>query len=207
MDVAAELATLSRFIPADRAHAIATGRTLPERQRGVVLFADIGGFTPLAETHGEGARAPSTAPGSSPRGSTAPSGPWPRRSIATAAASSRSPATRSTCWFDDDHRLAAVAAALEMQAAMAAAPDAPAVADGYGRPSLKVSLAGGETRRFVVGDPEIQVFDVLSGAVVDLAGTGEKHCGPGEVTLDAATAVELAGVDHHHRGRSAASCT
>ena len=37
------------------------------------------------------------------------------------------------------------------------------------------------------------MFDVLSGAVVDLAGTGEKHCGPGEVTLDAATARELAG--------------
>ena len=40
------------FIPEDRRRALATGKTLPERTYGAVLFADISGFTPLTEALG-----------------------------------------------------------------------------------------------------------------------------------------------------------
>src|SRR5437868_11527159 len=37
------------YIPMDRRHALATNRSLPDRTSGAALFADISGFTPLAE--------------------------------------------------------------------------------------------------------------------------------------------------------------
>jgi class 3 adenylate cyclase len=47
-----------------------------------------------------------------------------------------------TCWFDGDHRLGAVAAALEMQAARSMAGEAPiTAAAGTALPTLKVALA------------------------------------------------------------------
>src|SRR3970040_2465551 len=41
--------TLRPNIPADRRHALAQGVALPDRTWGAALFADISGFTPLAE--------------------------------------------------------------------------------------------------------------------------------------------------------------
>ena len=38
---------LSTFLPNDRRHALAEGRSLPDRAAGAVLFADISGFTLL----------------------------------------------------------------------------------------------------------------------------------------------------------------
>src|SRR3974390_1571497 len=37
------------YIPVDRRHALARGEALPDRTHGSALFADISGFTPLAE--------------------------------------------------------------------------------------------------------------------------------------------------------------
>src|SRR5215212_3683537 len=39
----------SSFIPIDRRHALARGRSLPDRAAGAALLADIAGFTPLTE--------------------------------------------------------------------------------------------------------------------------------------------------------------
>ncbi|MBM3131055.1 MAG: hypothetical protein FJ009_20810 [Chloroflexi bacterium] len=41
---------LASYIPIDRRLALARGETLPDRARGSALFADISGFTPLAES-------------------------------------------------------------------------------------------------------------------------------------------------------------
>jgi class 3 adenylate cyclase len=178
---------LSSFIPAYRAHAMASGGTLAERERGMVLFADVCGFTPLAESLEEAL---------GPQHGAAEVAAWVNRTFgALAEAVDRhhgsivgSAGDSFTCWFDDEHRLGAVACALEMQAAVAG--DVTPGIDG-GPAALKVSLAGGEARRLVVGDPMTQVFDVLAGAVVDRAGAGEKLCGPGEVVLDRASADAL----------------
>ena len=35
------------YLPSDRRRALARGETLPETSAGIVLFADISGFTPL----------------------------------------------------------------------------------------------------------------------------------------------------------------
>src|SRR5207244_2908030 len=58
---------------------------------------------------------------------------------------------------------------------------------------LKVAVAAGPARRFVVGDPEIQLNDVLAGAVVDALAAAAARTRTGEVVLDAAAAAALAG--------------
>lgn len=188
MGAAVEFAyELSSFIPADRRQTMASGGSLPERQEGVVLFADIGGFTPLAESleHELGPK----------QGAEALASFIDRIFDALAEAVHRyhgsivSLAGDSiTCWFDDEHRPAAVACALEMQEAMSKAG---ATASGAASPTLKVALAYGEARRALVGDPETQLFDVLFGAVVDRAGACEKECRPGEVMVDRRLAEAL----------------
>src|SRR5262249_27950468 len=96
-----------------------------------------------------------------------------------------------TCWFDEAHMAARAPARLERQARMARL--GPTSAPGGTRPplSLKVGLAAGEARRLVVGDPETQLFDVLSGAVVDRSSAAEQLCPPGGVVADRALAEEL----------------
>ena len=59
--------------------------------------------------------------------------------------------------------------------------------------ALKVAVVSGSARRFLVGDPSVQLFDVLSGPAVDGAGRAEKRCVPGEVVIDRATADALSG--------------
>ncbi len=182
---------LPTYIPADRRQAMSGGQTLPDRQRGTVLFADIGGWTPLAEAIEQ-----SFGP---QRGA---------EELATSAngvfdalveAVSRHHGSivafgggSMTCWFEDGRELSAVAAALEMQAAMAdfgsfALPGAEALPV-----SLKVALAPGDARRFMVGDPKVQLHDVVAGGAVDHACAGEQLCRRGEVMADRALTYALA---------------
>ena len=49
---------------------------------------------------------------------------------------------------------------------------------------MKVAVAVGAARRFVVGDPEIQLIDVLAGRLIDELAAAEQHAGQGEVVLD-----------------------
>ena len=41
--------SLTAYLPIDRYHALLRGQELPDRADGAVLFADISGFTALAE--------------------------------------------------------------------------------------------------------------------------------------------------------------
>src|SRR5205814_6158986 len=49
LDSGACMDLVSTFIPPDRRAALARAAGLPDRAEGTVLFADISGFTPLAE--------------------------------------------------------------------------------------------------------------------------------------------------------------
>ncbi len=43
------MSALGAYLPEDRLRALERGKTLPDRTQGSALFADISGFTPLAE--------------------------------------------------------------------------------------------------------------------------------------------------------------
>ncbi len=85
------------------------------------------------------------------------------------------------CWFDgqiQDSAVRSVDSARAMQSAMKQFP-------GLG---LKVAIASGHARRFVVGDPDIQLLDALAGATVARTATGEHLALRGEVLADEETA-------------------
>jgi hypothetical protein len=68
-----------------------------------------------------------------------------------------------TCWFADDRGLRAAAAALELQTAMDQFAEI-RLADGQIRSlAVKTGVACGPVCRFLVGNPEIHLLDVIAG--------------------------------------------
>ena len=57
--------------------------------------------------------------------------------------------------------------------------------------TLKVAIATGTARRFVVGDPRIQLMDALAGATVARTATAEHLAQKGDILMDEATANVL----------------
>ena len=180
------------YLAEDRRRALAAGVTLPDRVKGAALFADLSGFTPLTEAmHDE-------------------YGPTRGAEQLTATLATIFDAVLGelhrfagsvvyfsgdavTCWLDDDDGHLAVACAIAMQVAMGAVG---AVALPSGRAftiGLKVAVAVGAARRFVVGDPEIQLIDVLAGHLVDDLAAAEGAAKPGDVVLDASAWQSLGG--------------
>ena len=180
------------YIPGDRRRALREGRDLPDRAHGAALFADISGFTPLTErlVAAYGPR----------RGAEELSAALEVVFDAVLAALHRHGGAviyfsgdAVSCWLDGDDGTLAVAAGLAMQVAIAQV-GALAVPGGAGlQLAMKVAVAVGPARRYVVGDPEVQLVDVLAGRLMDVLAGLETLAGPGDVVLDAATAATLAG--------------
>jgi predicted ATPase/class 3 adenylate cyclase len=178
----------SAYLPIDRRRALAQGEDLPERQAGVLLFADISGFTPLTDAF---ARAYG-----------------PRRGIDEFTQILNQvynnliaqihrycgsvigfSGDAITCWFGQGEQsrvevtTRGVAAGLAMQQAMHAFTRLQ-VGDGLYPLAIKVVIGGGEVRRFVVGSPKIQLFDVLTGDVLSRVEAMERQASQGDVLLD-----------------------
>ena len=83
--------------------------------------------------------------------------------------------------------LRAVACAGDMQAAVREFP--PISLPGRQPVSLavKVAVASGPARRFVVGDPAFQLIDTLAGQTLARVAAAEHLAGPGDVVLDEST--------------------
>jgi class 3 adenylate cyclase/tetratricopeptide (TPR) repeat protein len=181
------------YIPRDRRRALAAGGSLPDRAAGAALFADLSDFTPLT--------ADLTREYGPHRGAEELTRFLNRVFTALVAevhAHGGSVVSFSgdaiTCWFADEppgaaQRAAACAWAIQEAAAglgAGAGPDRPA------RPvSVKVSIAAGPVRRFVVGRPSVQLIDLLAGATVDRLAAVEQIARPGEVLASAEALAQL----------------
>ncbi len=167
---------LNIYLPQDRLRALAKGEALPERSRGAAIFADISGFTPLTEklTQELG----------------------PRRGIEELTQRINSvyeilisnierfggsvidfAGDAATCWFDEQDGNAttrAVSCAQAMQNSMQA----------FINLALKIAITSGPARRFVIGDPNIQLIDILAGATIERLATGEHLAKQGEIIVD-----------------------
>ncbi len=191
---------LLAYLPEDRARALARGVGLPNRTHGAALFADISGFTPLTEALTQtlgprvGAEVLTNQINAVYMALTSAVGRW-RGSVIGFAGDA------ITCWFDDQAAGApaqesaaswrAAACALAMQTAM---EDFAALTLPGGHTiglRLKVSIATGPARRFIVGDPSVQLIDVLAGATVARMAAGEHLAGPGDVLVDDASVAAL----------------
>ena len=183
----------SAYIPGDRRRAIAAGTTLPSRVRGSALFADISGFTPLTEALAEEL--------GSQRASEVLTGHLNRVFHAVIAELDRHggeviyfSGDAITCWLDGDDGARAAACGLAMQAAIARERRRSRRREG-GCCSSRSRLPWRSARhgRFVVGDPEIQLIDVLAGGIVDRLAEAEHHAEAGEVVLDPSALDSLSG--------------
>jgi adenylate cyclase len=185
--------TIATYLPQDRRDVLARGETLPDRMTGAALFADISGFTQLTEslTEALGPR----------RGAEE----LTRRLNEVYAALIREVEREHgsvigfagdaiTCWFDasdGDASRRAVTCAMALQEAMkqfatVSLPDGSTTAL-----AVKTAVASGPTRRFVVGDPAIQLIDTLAGTTIQRTATAEHLAGRGEVLIDSSTVEAL----------------
>lgn len=194
--------TPAAYIPMDRRLALAEGRSLPERTRGAALFADISGFTPLTEM-----LARVLGPKRGAEELTVYLNQIYDALIAEVHRFGGSVIGFSgdaiTCWFDDQPAGLQRPSAIELAAARATASGlamqgvmqqfANLAIHGGGTVSLamKAAVATGPVRRFVIGDPNYLVMDVMAGVTLERLAAGEHHANKGEVVVDAFTAEAL----------------
>ena len=186
---------LSTYLPQDRLRALVRHESMPDRTCGAGLFADISGFTALTESLREslGAR----------RGAeelTRQLDAVYSTLIAEVENYGGSviefAGDAIMCWFDDglltvddgSHAAAyAVTCAFALQQAMQAFSSIALPNGAVTALSLKVAVASGAARRFVVGDPSIHYMDALAGATVTRTSAAEHLANKGEVLLDEVT--------------------
>jgi class 3 adenylate cyclase/tetratricopeptide (TPR) repeat protein len=190
--------SLAVYLPQDRRRALAHSQDLPQQTSGTALLADISGFTPLTEAF-DRALGPR-------RGAEELTRQINRVYDALIAQVERFGGSvvgfagdAIMCWFDvssDFHGIPperATSCALALQKGMAdfailPLPDSGGAAVAL---ALKTTVASGPVRRFAVGDPDIQLIDVLVGATVARTALAEHLTQPGEVLVDAATTEAL----------------
>jgi predicted ATPase/class 3 adenylate cyclase len=194
------LEALRVYLPLDRCHALAGGTLLPDHTRGAALFADISGFTPLTEAlvrelgHQRGAEE-LTRHLDNVYDALIEELHRYRGSVIGFSGDA------ITCWFDtalgekeetlQEAALRAGACALAMQEAMSHFA-AVRVPSGLTLPlAMKAAVSAGPVRRFQVGNPHIQVMDVLAGSTVERLSVSEHLANRGEVVIDRDTAAVL----------------
>jgi len=174
---------LSVYIPMDRRQALAHGRSLPDRTQGAALFADISGFTALTES-----LVNELGP---QRGADELTVHLNR--VFTALIDELHAYGGSVisfggdallCWFDADNGLRAVTCALAMQRALGAFVAVKIPSGKTVSLVMKVAVAVGPARRFVVGDPRLQIMDVLVGTTFNHLAIAANQAQRGEVMLD-----------------------
>ncbi len=179
------------YLPSDRLRALLNGTELQQNAQGSALFADISGFTAITERLREilGAR----------RGAEELARHLNRVYDALVAEVDRYGGSimgfagdAITCWFaGDTATLNATACGFALLAAMhdvgqIMLPNSEALLLG-----LKVIITTGTTKRFVVGDPKIQLIDALAGATVSRIAVGEASAQRGELLADRSTVERL----------------
>lgn len=170
------------YVPEDRRYAIVNCQELSIASSGAALFGDISGFTPLAEIlvtelgYQKGAEELTRH----------------LNVVFDAIISSLHNYRGSvigfsgdaiTCWLDGDNGLRAIACALEMQQRMREFGCIELPSGQEISLAMKVAVACGPVRRFLVGDPQIQLIDILAGRTLDNLAEAEHLAGRGEVIM------------------------
>ncbi|HEX2782622.1 MAG TPA: tetratricopeptide repeat protein, partial [Ilumatobacteraceae bacterium] len=178
------------YLAGDRRRALSEGRELSDRVWGTALFADVSGFTPLTE-----ALAHELGP---QRGAEELTAHLNRVFHAVIDDVDRYGGEviyfggdAITCWLDGDDGRRGTACGLAIQRTMSSVGTIRTPAGTEVILSIKVAVAVGSARRFVVGDPAIQLIDVLAGRLVDELADAERLAGKGEVVLARSTMDSL----------------
>ena len=180
------------YIPSDRRRALAAGVEMPDRVEGSALFADISGFTPLTE-----ALAREYGP---QRGAEELTANLNRVFHAIVAELDRYggdviyfSGDAITCWIDGDDGARATACGLAMHETIEQVGRIVTPAGTEVQLAMKVAVAVGKARRFVVGDPDVQLIDVLAGRLIDEIAAAEHQAEKGDVVLEQSALESLEG--------------
>lgn len=156
------------YVPEDRLVELAGGMAVPGRGDGAVLFADVVGFTGLT-TRLAGLFGPRRGAEEVPR--------YLDRLYEAVIGEVRAfggsvigfAGDAVTCWFPGDPGSLAWSCGNALQRAMAPFADIELEGAPKGESvtlALKVLVTAGRVSRFVVGDPEVQLIDVIAGGPV-----------------------------------------
>jgi class 3 adenylate cyclase len=215
--------SFAAYLPQDRYQALARGSVLPEYAAGAALFADISGFTPLTETLTRELGPQRGAEELSRQLIVIYSALIAQVDQYRGSVISFS-GDAITCWFDDaglrtedrglstklatqsselspqhSASLRALACALAMQEALSYFATVETPSGDSVALAIKVAVAAGPVRRFLIGDPQIQLIDVLAGATLSRLAAAEHQAEKGEVVASAE--VVGPGRRQHLRGR------
>jgi class 3 adenylate cyclase len=178
-----ELDRPEAYIASDRRRALAAGRAMPDRVHGAALFADISGFTPLTEALANELGAQ--------RGAEELTANLNRVFHALIEDLHRCGGNviyfsgdAITCWLDGDDGARAAMCGLAMQRTMDRLREVVTPGGAKVRLAMKVAIAVGPARRFLVGDPDVQRIDVLAGRLIDQLAAAERLANRGEVVLE-----------------------
>ncbi|MBN1922944.1 MAG: tetratricopeptide repeat protein [Anaerolineae bacterium] len=197
-----DITMLLPFVPVDRRHALYQGTPLPDRTHGAALFADISGFTPLT--------AALAAELGRQRGAEVvldylnPIYEALISELHTYHGSVIGFAGDSiTCWIAeetaDEHfnlqaaSLAAVTCAFAMQNIVARMGHVVTPGGKELTLSIKIAVATGPARRFLVGHPGHQLFEALAGVTLERMAAAEHQAEKGDVMVSAEVAEILDG--------------
>lgn len=178
------------YIPMDRRQAITQAASLPDRTQGAALFADISGFTPLTEALVR-EMGPLRGAEELTRHLNLVYDALINQLHCYGGSVIGFSGDAITCWLDKDTGLGATACALAMQEAMQQFSAVQISPERTVALAMKAAVATGPVRRFLVGDPKIQVVEVLAGSTLDYLAAAEHHADRGEVLLDATVISSL----------------
>jgi class 3 adenylate cyclase/tetratricopeptide (TPR) repeat protein len=183
--------SFTAYIPIDRQMALFQDMPLPDRMLGTALFADISGFTPFTE-----ALAQEFGPQQGAEELTYLLNQIYSAIIAEVHQYGGSVISISgdaiTCWYDQDQGMRALTSAAGIQAVMEQFSTITTRTGAQFSLAIKVSLANGQVRRFLVGSPDRHRIDTLAGRTLEELATGEHLAQRGEIV---ASASLIAGVD------------
>lgn len=180
-------------MPMDRRHALFRGEALPASAVGAALFADISGFTPLTE---------SLVRALGPQRGAEELTHFLNRVYDALIAELYEyggsvigfSGDAISCWLDGDDGRRAIACSLAMQRSMVQFAAIPTPNGDVVSLAMKAAVAAGSVRRFVVGDPGIQLIDVMAGQTLDRLAAAEHLAQKGEVAVCEATASALGAI-------------
>ena len=183
--------SVSVYIPMDRRIAISHGETLSEVAYGACLVVDVSGFTRLSEALSAKLGANRGAE-ELIRNLNVVFGALIEQVHRFRGSVVSFSGDAMTCWFEGDNGRRAVASALAMQNTMTELANVATPGGTDSKLAIKTAVAAGKAMRYVIGNPEIQTFDVLAGRPLVEMALAEKVAKRGQVIVPR-TLVEQSG--------------
>jgi class 3 adenylate cyclase/tetratricopeptide (TPR) repeat protein len=185
-----DIAALIPYMPIDRRHAYIAGKQVNDPTVGATLFADVSGFTALTgkllRELGPKRGAEEVLVYLNPVFDKLISCLHDYGGVVIGFAGDS-----ITCWLEGDDGRRAIACALAMQALMDPFRNMETDTGISFSLYIKVAVAAGKARRFAVGDPEIQLIDVLAGETLWRMAAAEKMAEKGETAVEEAILQRL----------------